>query len=187
MIGRVLRALRLDASLYEEVEAREDLDREAWTVVGLFAAVSAVIGLLVVGFSEGFGYGFGTAIILVIVMFISYIVSAASIWFVGAKMFGGMADFGETAKLTMLPTKFFCENLRNDFGVCSTSGFLHHLAGEKTAGLFTFFAACFNILDSFRIGGYYFIDNGLEFAGIAFLNKVMFFGNVPGIYIGIKA
>jgi hypothetical protein len=96
LIDRMIRAARLDASLYEEVEADEEATLQAVMVVILTSICSGIgtaIGQALIGSGFGmmsigfFGGLFSALIGWVIWSFITY--------FVGTKVFGGTASFGE--------------------------------------------------------------------------------------------
>lgn len=99
MIGRVLRAMRLDASLYDEVEGGETYDRESWLVVILISLLTAIIGAIAmaVGGSEtgqAAGRGVGTLIGLLVTSLLAFILSVFVTWLIG-KLLGGHGSFGE--------------------------------------------------------------------------------------------
>lgn len=93
MLSRILRALKLDASLYNEVEADPSYNNEAYIIVALASLLSGIGG----GFGMGGGLHFslGGAIVGIILAIIGYLVTAYIVFFVGTRFFGGTADYGE--------------------------------------------------------------------------------------------
>jgi hypothetical protein len=96
MLARVVRAARLDVSLYNEVEADPRLNREALMVVIIVTILSA-FGSLVGSFL------LRTNIVTVFLAFVwaivwgiaGYYVWAYLTWFIGTRLFKGTADPGE--------------------------------------------------------------------------------------------
>ena len=93
MLNRVIRAARLDVSLYNEVEADTSLNREALTVVIIVTILSAVGGfvgslLLGVGIVPAI-LGLAWAIIWGIA---GYYVWAYLTWYIGTRVFKGTAE-----------------------------------------------------------------------------------------------
>lgn len=97
MLNRIIRALKLDSSLYNEVEADPSYDQEAYIIVAIAAVLSGVGGGFMVksGGLGGLHYSLGTAIISIILAFIGYLVTAYIVYWVGTNMFDGTADYGE--------------------------------------------------------------------------------------------
>lgn len=93
MLERIIRALKLDSSLYNEVEADPSYDQEAYTIV----AIAAVLSGLGSGFAfgGGFHYSISAAIINMIIAFVGYLVTAYIVFLVGTRIFEGTADYGE--------------------------------------------------------------------------------------------
>ena len=96
MLNRVIRAARLDVSLYNEVEADASLNREALTVViivTILAAVGSFVGSLFLSFEiVPLILGLAWAIIWGIA---GYYVWAYLTWFIGTRFFKGTAEPGE--------------------------------------------------------------------------------------------
>lgn len=93
MVDRMMRAVRADVSLYEEVEANPAYQQEAYTIVGLVAVVSAAVTIL-------FGLGdivgaLITAVVSALFTFIGYFVWSFVIYFLGTRVFNGTADYPE--------------------------------------------------------------------------------------------
>jgi hypothetical protein len=88
MIERVMRAVRLDPTLYQEVDGDESLTGEAFMLVGLIGAISGLLGGLVSDTGNaitGLLFGaIGAAIGLVI---------GAGILLLIGKIFGGQAEY----------------------------------------------------------------------------------------------
>ena len=99
MMGRVMRAVRLDVTLYNEVEADTSLNREALTVV-VIAALLTFVGSLVSGlFSSALGLNIGVMLLAAVAAavwaIVGYYVWAYLTWFIGTRFFGGTAEPGE--------------------------------------------------------------------------------------------
>lgn len=95
MVDRMLRAVKADVSLYEEVEANPTYNQEALTIVGIIAVISAVAG---VGLNVILGSGTSGIISGIwsgVSVFIGYYVWSYLTFFVGTRMFNGTADVGE--------------------------------------------------------------------------------------------
>ena len=96
MLNRVIRAARLDVSLYNEVEADTSLNREALTVViivTILAAVGSFVGSLFLSFEIVPAIlGLAWAIFWGIA---GYYVWAYLTWFIGTRFFKGTAEPGE--------------------------------------------------------------------------------------------
>lgn len=96
MIQRMIRAAKLDVSLYEEVEANPGLTSEAMGVVALVSILTGLgSGLGATGELAGFG-GFLFALIVgAVVAVIAYLIWAWLAFFIGTRLFKGTADWGE--------------------------------------------------------------------------------------------
>ena len=96
MLNRVIRAARLDVSLYNEVEADTSLNREALTVViivTILAAVGSFVGSLLLSFELVPAIlGLAWAIFWGIA---GYYVWAYLTWYIGTRFFKGTAEPGE--------------------------------------------------------------------------------------------
>jgi len=96
MFFRIFRALKLDVTLYEEVEEREDLNIESWLIILAICLVNAFFVMIFFLFTQaGFWETILTVISTAMTFIISFLVSVSTIWVVGSKIFGGMASFGE--------------------------------------------------------------------------------------------
>ena len=84
---RVIGALLLDASVYEEVEHDESAIGQAATVVALGAAASGVGALSAVGLSGVVG--------AFIAAFVGWVIAAAMVFLVGVKLMDHSSDFPE--------------------------------------------------------------------------------------------
>ena len=96
MIGRVLRAARLDKTLYAEVEHDVSLTQEATIVVAIAAALNGIgsfLGGLIGG--RGFGSALLSLVVGVLVSIVGYLIWAFVTYFVGTRLFDGTADYGE--------------------------------------------------------------------------------------------
>mgnify|MGYP000940275599 FL=1 len=97
MLDRILRVIKLDKSVYAEVETDESAMSQAVTVVAIVAVLSAIgggIGALINDTS------FVSAFLVAIVSaFISWVVWAAVTYFVGTTIFHGEATIGEMLRV----------------------------------------------------------------------------------------
>jgi hypothetical protein len=84
---RLVAALRLDASLYEEVEHDPDALGQAAGVVALAGVASALGALGSVGAS-----GILAGLVL---SFVAWLIWAGIVWLIGVKLFSHTSDFGE--------------------------------------------------------------------------------------------
>ena len=98
MINGILRAIRLDASFYNEVEADPSYQREALAVVGLVAALGA-IGAFLGGLIQGnFLAAFGGLILSFFVALVGYFIWSFVAHWVGTQFFKGQGDLGEVQR-----------------------------------------------------------------------------------------
>lgn len=86
LIERMIAAAKLDAQLYEEVEADADATSQAALVVGLTAVASAIGGAG--GGATGFFGGLVAA-------FVGWLVWSGVTYLIGDKLLGGTATWGE--------------------------------------------------------------------------------------------
>lgn len=92
MVERMIRAARLDVDLYEEVEANPALTQEAITVVVIIAVLN-MIGSIIGSFIGP--TTIGTAILGGVWALIGFFIWAWLAYFIGTRVFGGTADYGE--------------------------------------------------------------------------------------------
>jgi hypothetical protein len=96
LIDRMIRAARLDVSLYEEVEAEERATTQAFIVVmlsSICSGIGAAIGEAVAGQGPG---RIGVGLIGGLVSdFVVWCIWSGITYFVGTMVFGGSASFGE--------------------------------------------------------------------------------------------
>ena len=100
MLNRLVRAARLDVSLYEEVEADTTLTQEALVVVVLIAAINGIVGFIV-GLAMGNGIvaaliGLAWGVVWAIV---GYFLYAFLAYFICTKLFQATTDFGEMRRV----------------------------------------------------------------------------------------
>lgn len=96
MVDRMTRALKGEVALYEQVEANPTFTQEAYTIVGIGAALYAVgtiIGTMINGGDAIAGILAG--VLAGIFYFIGYLIWAFLTYFIGTRVFNGRADFGE--------------------------------------------------------------------------------------------
>lgn len=95
MVDRMMRAVRADVALYEEAEANPALTQEAYTIVGIVAAINFVVSLIFGVFSGDFVAGILTAVFSAAATFIGYLIWSYLSYFIGTNVFNGTADAGE--------------------------------------------------------------------------------------------
>jgi hypothetical protein len=93
LVDRMIRAAKLSVPLYEEVEADTTATNQALTVVVIVSVLSGIGAGLAVGGSAG--NVVGAALFAVINALIGWAVWSYVIYFVGTRMFGGTATYGE--------------------------------------------------------------------------------------------
>jgi hypothetical protein len=92
---RMMRAARLSVPLYEEVEADTTATTQALTVVVIVSLASGIGNALAASMSQSGGNVVGGLIGGIISALIGWAVWSWVIYFVGTKMFGGVATYGE--------------------------------------------------------------------------------------------
>jgi hypothetical protein len=95
LFERMMRAARLDASLYEEVEANRTLTSQAATVVAIVAVCQGLGSAIGAANARGTGAAFTALILGVIGAFIGWVVWSYITYWVGTSMFHGTATPGE--------------------------------------------------------------------------------------------
>jgi hypothetical protein len=96
LIGRVLRAARLDKGLYAEVEAEKSLTQQALLVViiaSLLSGIGSFLGSLIAG--SGFGSALLGLVVGIAIAIVGYFIWAFIAYIVGTRLFQGTADHGE--------------------------------------------------------------------------------------------
>lgn len=88
MIERVMRAVRLDPTLYQEVDGDESLTGEAFMVVGLIGAISGLLG----GLLSDTGNAITGLLFGAIGAAIGLVIGAGILLLIG-KIFGGQAEY----------------------------------------------------------------------------------------------
>ncbi len=99
MLDRILRVIKLDKSVYAEVEADESAMSQAAMVVAIVAVLSAIAGgisTLIAGEGSSF---IGAFLGALIGAFISWVVWSAVTYFVGTALFHGEATLGEMLRV----------------------------------------------------------------------------------------
>ena len=99
MLDRVLRVVKLDKSVYAEVEADEMATSQAAIVVAVIAVLSAIgsgIGTLVSSGGQGFVMAFLSAILGA---FLGWLVWSVVTYFVGTSLFHGEATINEMLRV----------------------------------------------------------------------------------------
>ena len=95
LVGRMMRAARLDVSLYEEVEADRNATSQAATVVGISAVSSAIGGAIAAAIFGAGGGVIGAVLGGIISAFLGWVMWSYIAYFVGTSVFGGTATPGE--------------------------------------------------------------------------------------------
>lgn len=99
MFNRMMRAVQADVTLYEEAEHTPALQQEAYTIVGIVAAINAIFGFLgglitsagfVAALMNGLAAGF--------LAFAGYLLWSFLIHYVGTSVFKGTGDRGEVQR-----------------------------------------------------------------------------------------
>ena len=100
MIERIVRVVKLDATVYEEIEQDEAANVEAAIIVGVASLLTALGSALAVWMAGArFGTGLGTFFIsLISGIVLNWLLWAYLTMLVGTKMFGGQATFKEMAR-----------------------------------------------------------------------------------------
>lgn len=88
MIERVMRAVRLDASFYQEADGDDGLTGEAFTIVAIIGAVSGLLGALL-----GDGGNAITGLIFGAIGGVIGLLIASGILLLIGKLFGGQAEY----------------------------------------------------------------------------------------------
>ena len=96
MVDRMIRAAKADIELYEEVEHSPSLTQEAYTIVGIVAAVSAIGGIIVgLATMDNSTTAILSGIWQGVSVFLGYFVWSYLTFFIGTNVFKGTADYGE--------------------------------------------------------------------------------------------
>ena len=97
LFERMMRAARLDVSLYEEVERDQTATSQAATVVGIVAVCGAIGGAIAATQQQGGGAGTAVlAVVLAIVgAFLGWILWSYITYWIGTSVFKGTATPGE--------------------------------------------------------------------------------------------
>jgi hypothetical protein len=97
MLDRIIGVLKLDANVYEEIEADESATSQAAIVVAIVAIVGGLIGG---GISAAMGGDFlGSFLSQLIGAFVSWIIWSVVTFFVGTSLFGGKSSIGQMMRV----------------------------------------------------------------------------------------
>ncbi|MCA9897154.1 MAG: YIP1 family protein [Ardenticatenaceae bacterium] len=97
MLDRIIGVLKLDANVYEEIEADENATTQAAIVVAVVAIVGGLIGG---GISAAMGGSFlGSFLSQLLSAFIGWLIWSGVTYFVGTSLFGGKATMGEMLRV----------------------------------------------------------------------------------------
>ena len=121
LVNRMIRAAKLDASLYEEVEHDPGALNQAITVV-LIASAASGIGNLLEALLRGRGFGVAAVGLVggLILALIGWLVWSFVTYLVGTRVFGGQATYGELLRSI---------GFSNSPGVINVFGFIPLLGG----------------------------------------------------------
>jgi hypothetical protein len=98
LTDQMVRAARLDVNLYEEVEADTNQTQNALIVV-IIAALASAIGAAIAAGSNPSGASPVVAIIAGLVgPIVGWVIGAGCIYFIGTRLFGGVATWGEVMR-----------------------------------------------------------------------------------------
>lgn len=95
MVSRVIRAAKLDPSLYHEIEHDASLNREALMVVIFVSLLGAVSALLSGLIARSLSAALLGAVLAVVSGVIGYYIWSYLTWFIGTRLFNGTAEPGE--------------------------------------------------------------------------------------------
>jgi len=100
MMERIVRVVKLDATVYAEIEQDEAANVEAAIIVGVASLLTALGAAIAVwGYGGRFGTGLGTFFIsLISGMVLNWLLWAYVTMLVGTKLFGGETTFAEMAR-----------------------------------------------------------------------------------------
>jgi len=100
MIERIVRVVKLDATVYAEIEQDEAANLEAAIIVGVASLLTALGSAIAVwGYGGTFGSGLGTFFIsLVSGVVLNWLLWAYVTMLVGTKLFGGETTFAEMSR-----------------------------------------------------------------------------------------
>jgi hypothetical protein len=96
LVSRIVRVLRLERAVFNEVEADSSATGQAWTIV-IIAAISAALAGVVQELVTGprFGNPIIGLVNGLVTTLIGFLVWALVVHFVGTRLFGGTASLGE--------------------------------------------------------------------------------------------
>lgn len=112
LVSRMIGAATLDVDTFEQVEADQEATGQAAVVVGM-VAIATAIGTA--------GQGLGSALVAPLAALVGWVVWAGVTFFIGTKLFGGTATWGE---------------LLRTLGFASSPGILFLVAAVPLIGFF---------------------------------------------------
>ncbi len=98
MISGIIRAIKLDASLYEEVEGDSSYDRDALAVVVIASLVGAFGSFLALLFGGHFLQAIMAFLVAVVIALVGFFLWAWVATFVGTRLFKGTGEFGSVKR-----------------------------------------------------------------------------------------
>ncbi|MCC6176020.1 MAG: YIP1 family protein [Chloroflexi bacterium] len=120
LLDRMIRAMRLDVNLYEEVEADLNATSQAATVVGIVAIASGIGSAVTAAMGESAGTAVLALVVSIVGAFIGWVLWAYIVYWIGTSIFKGNATPGE-----MLRTIGFAQSP----GVFNILSFIPFLGG----------------------------------------------------------
>lgn len=100
MFNRMIRAATLQADVFEEVEHDPTKDQEALVAVLTVALINGILGFLgTLVFGDGFIAAVSSLVFGVIGAVVIYLLYAYLAFYIGTRLFGGTADFGELRRV----------------------------------------------------------------------------------------
>ncbi|MBN1876201.1 MAG: YIP1 family protein [Anaerolineae bacterium] len=144
LVDRVMRVIKLDKTVYAEVEHDETAMTQAAIVVAIVAILAGLGGGINTAIQGGgFGAMILSLVVLALVSFVNWIVWAAITYFVGTKAFGGEADLGEMLRVIGFA---YAPQILSIFSFIPCLGALISLAGSLMS-IYTSFLAIKEGLD----------------------------------------
>jgi hypothetical protein len=100
MVNRMIRAATLQVDVFEEVEHDPTKDQEALVAVVTVAVINGILGFLgSLVFRQGASAALLTLVFGIIGAVVIYLLYAYLAFFIGTRLFGGTADFGELRRV----------------------------------------------------------------------------------------
>lgn len=98
MVNRMMRAVQADVTLYEEAEHTPALQQEAYTIVGIVAAVNAIFALIWGVIGGNIGAALLSAVVTGAMAVVGYLIWSFLTFYIGTNVFKGTGDLGEVQR-----------------------------------------------------------------------------------------